>query len=162
MDISIHIAGDDDVDALANLRRAWNEENAGGRIDDDGFDGAFAEWWKAERLSRTFFLVMVDGSAVGMVNVKRYDRMPAAGHSTGGLWGYVGNMFVVAQHRNSGVGRALMEGLIAWAGQAGMDHLRLAPSPLSNPFYARLGFVPGAVVELSSNRVTPTPAARPL
>jgi len=30
----------------------------------------------------------------------------------------------------------------------GLVHLRLAPSPRSVPFYARLGYLPGAVVEL--------------
>jgi GNAT superfamily N-acetyltransferase len=83
-----------------------------------------------------------------MANVKRYQRMPAAGRASGGRWGYVGNVFVLDEHRNVGVGRALMEHLIAWAGAEGLEHLRLAPSPLSKSFYARLGFMPGAVVEL--------------
>jgi GNAT superfamily N-acetyltransferase len=146
--ISIRVAGDDDVGVLANLRRAWNEESAGGPIDDPGFEVAFGEWWAAERPSRMFFLVEVDGSAVGMANVKRYARMPVAGRSSGGRWGYVGNVFVLAEHRNSGLGRALMEEVIAWAGELRMHHLRLAPSPLSRSFYAQLGFLPGAVVEL--------------
>jgi len=141
------MADDDDVGVVARLRRAWNEENAGGPIDDTGFGAAFDEWWTAERPSRTFFLVEVDGTAVGMANVKRYGRMPAAGRLSGGWWGYVGNVFVLAEHRNAGLGRALMEELI-WAGRMRMEHLRLAPSPLSKSFYARLGFVPGAVVEL--------------
>jgi GNAT superfamily N-acetyltransferase len=146
--ISIRIAGDDDVGVLAGLRRAWNEETAGGAIDDAGFEAAFDEWCVAERSSRTFFLVEVDGRPVGMANVKHYRRMPVAGRPTGGSWGYVGNVFVLAEHRNAGVGRALMDELIEWAGQMRMEHLRLAPSPLSTSFYARLGFVPGAVVEL--------------
>jgi GNAT superfamily N-acetyltransferase len=145
--IRTRIAGDDDVAALATLRRLWNEENAGGPIDDAGFDDAFGRWWVAERPSRTFFLVEMDGSPVGMANVKHYDRMPVAG-GTGGWWGYVGNVFVLPQHRSAGVGRALMDELIRWATDARMDHLRLAPSPLSTTFYTRLGFVPGAVVEL--------------
>ncbi len=148
MGISIRIAGDGDVGVLAGLRRAWNEENAGGPIDDAGFEAVFDEWWAAERPSRTFFLVEVDGRPVGMANVKRYGRMPMAGRPSRGSWGYVGNVFVLAEHRNAGVGRTLMEELIAWAGRMRLDHLRLAPSPLSMSFYARLGFLPGAVVEL--------------
>ena len=98
----------------------WSEENAGGPIDDDGFDETFSAWWDAERATRTFFVVDVDGSAVGMANIKRYDRMPVAGRPSGGRWGYVGNVFVLPEHRNSKVGSALMNALIDWAWAAGM------------------------------------------
>lgn len=155
MDISIRIAADDDVAVLANLRRTWNEEHAGGPIADAGFDAAFRDWWAAERPDRTFFLVEVDGTPVGMANVKRYDRMPAAGRPSGGWWGYVGNVFVRAEHRNAGIGRALMDELVTWASQAGMAHLRLAPSPLSKSFYEQLDFLPGAVVELDPPHRSP-------
>src|SRR5690606_36122115 len=138
--VSIRIAGEADVPVLAGLRRVWNEEIAGAAIDDPGFESAFVGWWRAERGTRTFFLADVDGVAVGMANVKRYDRMPVAGRSSAGSWGYVGNVFVVAEHRDAGVGQALMEAVIAWAGRKRLAHLRLAPSPLSWPFYERLGF----------------------
>ena len=152
MDICIRVAGDDDVGVLARLRLIWNEERDGGPIDDPDFEEKFREWWTAERPSRTFFLVEAGGAAVGMANVKQYDRMPVAGRTSAGRWGYVGNVFVVAEHRNAGIGRALMDELVAWARHAELAHLRLAPSPLSNSFYARLGFLPGAVVELDPPR----------
>ena len=47
---------------------------------------------------------------------------------------------------------ALMHALEDWAWSEGMAHLRLAPSPLSATFYDRLGYVPGAVVELDPPR----------
>jgi GNAT superfamily N-acetyltransferase len=145
--ISVRRASDDDLRVLIGLRRAWDEESAGAPVDDPGFDAVFGEWWAAERESRTFFIVEIDGRAVGMANVKHYHRMPTAGREAG-RWGYVGNVFVLAEHRNAGVGRALMDEVLAWAGEMRMGHLRLAPSPRSGSFYARLGFVPGAVVEL--------------
>ena len=148
MDVSVRLAQDADVGVIAGLRRAWNEENAGAPIHDDGFDATFSAWWEAERSSRAFFLVEVGGAAVGMANVKRYERMPFAGRPRAGWWGYVGNVFVLPEHRNTGVGAVLMEELVRWAGAAGMEHLRLAPSARSWPFYERLGFRPGTVVEL--------------
>ena len=151
-DTSARVAGEDVLTALVALRWAWNEENAGGPIDDPGFDDRFLGWVAAEGPTRTFFLVFVGDVPVGMANVKRYDRMPVAGRETAGHWGYVGNVFVLAAHRNDGVGQVLMDELIAWAGRQGLVHLRLAPSPLSQSFYARLGFVPGAVVELDPPR----------
>jgi GNAT superfamily N-acetyltransferase len=61
-------------------------------------------------------------------------------------------VFVLPEHRNTGIGRALMVELIVWATEMRMDHLRLAPSPRSGSFYERLGFEPGAVVELDPPR----------
>lgn len=143
----MRIAGEADVGLLAVLRRTWNEEHAGAAVHAPGFNAAFRAWWEAEHPTRTFFLVEVDGAVVGMANVKRYDRMPAAGRAAG-HWGYVGNVFVLPEHRNAGVGQVLMEEIQGWAGREGMAHLRLAPSPLSVSFYERLGYAAGAVVEL--------------
>ena len=146
-DPQIRIAGDDEVGTLAWLRRRWNEE-ARGVADDPAFEDRFREWWEAEHDTRTFFLAELDGGPVGMANVKHYTRMPAAGMDSAGRWGYVGNVFVLAEHRDVGIGQALMAHIAEWARGEGFEHLRLAPSERSIPFYARLGFVPGAVVEL--------------
>ena len=147
MGVVVRVADADDLGALTRLRRLWTEENAGAPIEDPSFDAAFGEWWESERPTRTFFLVELDGAAIGMANVKRYERMPVPGRSAG-CWGYVGNVFVLPVHRDEGVGAVLMRRLEEWAWSAGMEHLRLAPSPRSVPFYDRLGYAPGSVVEL--------------
>ena len=147
MGLAVRAAGDDDLDALAMLRRRWNEEHRG-PVEDPGFEARFRVWWEAERDTRTFFLACLDEQPVGMANVKHYTRMPAAGMRSAGHWGYVGNVFVLAAHRDGGIGQVLMDHIVEWAAVEGMEHLRLAPSERSIPFYARLGFVPGAVVEL--------------
>ena len=158
MDVSVRVAGDgdDDVDALTRLRRLWTEENAGAAIVDPSFDDTLRGWLQTERSTRTFFLVELDGVAVGMANVKRYDRMPVPGRSAG-CWGYVGNVFVLPSHRDSGLGAVLMRALEEWAWSVGMEHLRLAPSPRSGPFYERLGYTAGAVVELDPPRSVANP-----
>ena len=147
MGLSVRAAGDDDLGVLAVLRRRWNEENRG-PLDDPDFEARFHAWCVAEHDTRTFFLAELNGEPVGMANVKHYIRMPAAGMVSAGRWGYVGNVFVRAEHRDAGIGQALMDHIRDWAGDEGFEHLRLAPSERSIPFYARLGFVPGAVVEL--------------
>jgi GNAT superfamily N-acetyltransferase len=147
-ELLVRPAGAEDLEVLAGLRRRWNEEQRGGPLEDPDFDVRFRAWWDAEHDTRTFFLAFVDGQAVGMANVKHYVRMPAAGMASAGHWGYVGNVFVLEEHRDAGIGRALMEHIADWARDRGYAHLRLAPSERSFPFYARLGFVPGAVVEL--------------
>jgi GNAT superfamily N-acetyltransferase len=148
MGASIRIATDDDRPALAALRHRWNEENAGAPIEDPGFDEAFTRWWDAERATRTFFIAEEDAEAIGMANVTHYERMPVAGDGDAGRWGYVGNVFVVPERRNGGIGQLLMDDILAWAARDGLAHLRLAPSPRSFSFYERLGYRTGAVVEL--------------
>ena len=143
----VRIAGEEDLERIAWLRRRWNEESRG-PVDDPGFEPRFRSWWDAEHQTRTFFLVFLDGAPVGMANVKHYTRMPVAGMADAGSWGYVGNVFVLEEHRDAGIGEALMRHIVGWAREQGFVHLRLAPSERSIPFYARLGFVPGAVVEL--------------
>jgi GNAT superfamily N-acetyltransferase len=144
--VLVRIATGDDVGTLTSLRRRWNEEDRG--IDDPDFEVRFLGWWDAERDTRTFFIAFLGEQPVGMANVKHYVRMPAAGMPSAGRWGYVGNVFVLAEHRNAGIGQALMDHLTVWARGQGFEHLRLAPTERSIPFYQRLGFVPGAVVEL--------------
>src|SRR4051794_41302365 len=117
--LSVRVAGDDDVPALAALRRVWNEENAGGPIDDHRFEAAFQAWIDRERASRTFFLVELDGTAVGMANVKRYDRMPVAGRPSGGGGGDVGNGFGGGEHRKGGGGAAVVGGGGGGGGRGG-------------------------------------------
>jgi GNAT superfamily N-acetyltransferase len=145
--VSVRIADERDVERLSALRRRWNEEQREAEIDDPTFDARFRSWWEVEHSTRTFFLAERRGEPIGMANVKRYLRMPAAGMASAGEWGYVGNVFVLPEHRNARIGEQLMERIVVWAGEQGLEHLRLAPSPRSVPFYDRLGFRPGAVVE---------------
>lgn len=146
MGLSIRVTREEDVAVLAGLRRLWSEEDSGAPTDDADFEAAFLEWWWEERDTRTFFLVEIDDVAVGMANVKRYRRMPRPGLAASS-WGYVGNVFIREEHRNAGVGAALMQHIVTWARKEEFVHLRLAPSRLSQPFYERLGFRPGAVFE---------------
>ena len=148
MSVSVRVAGERDTYTLVALRRSWNEEDAGAPVDDVEFSGRFRSWLASEGDTRTYFIVEIDGEPVGMANVKRYVRMPVAGRDDAGHWGYIGNVYVHADHRDAGVGRALMDVLIAWCKENGYERLRLAPSERARPFYTRLGFVPGQVIQL--------------
>jgi GNAT superfamily N-acetyltransferase len=148
LSVSVRVAGERDHYTLVALRRSWNEEDAGSPTDDADFAGRFLRWLSVEGDTRTFFIVEVDGEPVGMANVKRYVRMPAVGRDDAGHWGYVGNVYVHADHRDAGVGRVLMDALVAWSREHGYARLRLAPTERARPFYERLGFVAGQVIQL--------------
>jgi GNAT superfamily N-acetyltransferase len=137
-DTVIRRAGDDDVTAIARLRRAWVEEDDGPCGDPD-FEDRFAAWYRDESPRRTTWLAETDGDLVGMMNLAVFARMPAPGRPPG-RWGYLSNAFVLARYRNRGVGRQLLDALLAEAAELSLARVVLRPSPRSVPFYARAGF----------------------
>jgi GNAT superfamily N-acetyltransferase len=129
----------DDIGRLAALRRAWVEE-ASGPIDDGGeFEREFARWADAEGELRTAWIAFVGDAAVGMLNMAEFRRMPQPG-TPSGRWGYIGNVFVLAAHRNRQIGGQLLDAAMAEARTRRYARLVLSPSPRSVPFYRRAGF----------------------
>lgn len=126
--------------ALADLRAEWVVERRGVAAD-DAFRADFDSWLTAESGVRTFWLARVGEAPIGMVNLLEFTRMPAAG-GPAGRWGYLGNMFVRPEHRDAGIGRRLLDAVVAEARRR--DHVRvvLSPSERSVPFYGRAGFGP--------------------
>lgn len=135
---SIRIVGDDSS-ALAQLRRQWNDPS-GEHDGDAAFEATFANWWATEKHTRRAYVAFSgDDEPVGMANGKVFSRMPSPGLPTR-QWMYGANVFVTPPHRRRGVARALMDALIDDARSSGMVRIVLAPSPMSLPFYASLGF----------------------
>jgi GNAT superfamily N-acetyltransferase len=66
--------------------------------------------------------------------------MPSPGRSDA-RWGYVSNVFVHQDHRNLGIGSALMASLITAADDRGYVRLVLWPSAPALRFFQRAGFV---------------------
>jgi predicted GNAT family N-acyltransferase len=56
--------------------------------------------------------------------------------------GHIGRMAVLADWRGHGVGTALLETLLAIAGERGFERVRLHAQTRAMPFYARFGFAP--------------------
>ena len=143
--VDIRQTDDRDIPALAQLRRKWSEEQAGQPLDDDGFDEQFAQWYAAESSRRTTFLAEIDSNAVGMVNLAIFERMPRPGQPAS-RWGYLGNAFVLAEHRSQCIGTALLNTLIAHAQDHGCVRIVLSPTDRSVPFYQRAEFGPATML----------------
>jgi GNAT superfamily N-acetyltransferase len=146
-------AGDDvrlmaaaDVAAVAGLRRAWTEEQVGRPIQDDAFDAALAEWVQREADQRMTWVAIADMTVVGMLNMLVVTRMPRPRddgvRGPPRQWGYVANVFVLATHRNRGLGAALMAVATRFADESEFARLVLSPSERSRRFYERAGFRP--------------------
>jgi GNAT superfamily N-acetyltransferase len=144
-----------DVAALIDLRARWAEERTGIAVD-PGYRADFTDWLRREQDQRTFWVAEVDGAAVGMTNLLTFERMPVPGRAAG-RWGYLGNMFVLGEHRDVGVGRLLLDAVLAHADRHGLVRVVLSPSDRSVPFYRRAGF--GDAVELLLRRRPPVAAS---
>lgn len=138
MAVTIRLAGRDDVGILASLRREWVEENAGA-VDAPGFEAAFAEWFEREHDQRTTWLAYSGHDPVGMLNVLVFTRMPRPGRLVS-RWAYLANFFVLAEHRNEGVGERLLTACVEYADAHDFVRIVLSPSERSIPLYARAGF----------------------
>lgn len=150
--IEVRLAHAGDVPALATLRKAWAAEQHA--PSDPGFEATFREWYGTEVRRRFFWLATLAGEPVGMVNLVIFDRMPTPGRPAG-AWGYLGNMYVRAEHRNAGIGTLLLDALLAHADSLGLERVVLNPTERSIPFYARHEF--GPATELMLRRRRPRP-----
>jgi GNAT superfamily N-acetyltransferase len=143
--IAIRLASYDDRGAIAGLRRAWTEENAGSAIEDDDFESRFDEWLEREQHQRLTWLGVVDGEPVGMLNLLVFTRMPRPGQAPS-QWGYLANFFLLPAHRNAGLGSRMLGACTAYADDHGFARIVLSPSQRSVPFYARGGFQPATAL----------------
>jgi GNAT superfamily N-acetyltransferase len=134
------MAAEADVPALAALRRQLSVDQVG-RVDDPDFEQQFREWYEAESSRRVTWLAELDGDPVGMVSLAVFERMPRPGRPTG-RWGYLGNAYVRADHRDRGIGTALITALLDYADAHRLERVVLSPSPRSVPLYRRMGFGP--------------------
>jgi predicted N-acetyltransferase YhbS len=134
MSLEIRVADAADIPALAVLRRQTQ-----GSADDPGFEARFAAWSEAEGDRRTTW-VADDGGLIGCTSLFEYRRMPAPDRDDS-CWGYLGNMMVVEDRRNAGIGSLLLKAVVTAAEERGYARIVLAPSPRSIEFYRRAGFL---------------------
>jgi GNAT superfamily N-acetyltransferase len=114
----------------------------------------------AERVMRRFladlagsnhsflFVAECAGRTVGFLSGELREGSPAFRPKT---WASVDDVFVEPDHRNLGVGRALLESVKAWATEKGADGISLqvaAANERGRKFYEELGFREISVYEV--------------
>ena len=134
-DLAVRKTGAEDHRALALLRALWT---SGGP--DPGLERRMADWLAADGERRTTWLAVLGAEAVGMASMLEYRRMPRADRPDS-RWGYLSNMFVRDDHRNRGIGSALLAAVVATADERGYARLVLSPTGRALPFYRRAGFI---------------------
>ncbi len=146
MDVTrVRVAADADAAGIAALRRAWAEEDLGRDAVDAGFEERFAGWHAVERGRRVSVVAERGGLLVGMVHLVLFERMPVPERGAS-RWGYLANAYVRSEHRDGGIGAAMVELLLDRARELGCVRVVLAPSERSVAFYERAGFGPATML----------------
>src|SRR6266545_249706 len=143
MQVTVRRATAADAPALARLRWRWPGEER----DETGPDhAAFLEYfsaWVVDHLSTHLpFLAEVDGRVAGMAWLMLATRVPSPTRIDRRT-GDVQSVYVVPELRNSGVGAALLDAVLAEARDRGLEHVTVHSSDRAVPFYLRAGFQDG-------------------
>lgn len=141
-ELSIDFATADDVAAMTALLAELFAQEADFRPDGDKQRRGLQLILANPGLGRLFVL-RLGGEVVGMANV-----LTSVSTAEGAPVAILEDVIVAAPHRGRGLGRRLLEHVIAWAGAAGMARISLltdADNERAQATYARLGFSPSAM-----------------
>ncbi|MGH2640524.1 MAG: GNAT family N-acetyltransferase [Actinomycetota bacterium] len=158
---SIGFATTDDVDELARLRFALYAEQDGtvaeaAEVYRDRF-ATFAARALASEDWRAWVARLGDRLA-GSMWLHTVHRVPVPGKRAGPI-GYLTNVYVEPEHRNSGIGAQMLDRITDWCRQEGFSEVIVWPTERSRPFYARGGFTrpdQPLVIELEPDRRLPS------
>lgn len=129
-----------DAYQIARLRQAmWDEMNPQQPSNAAFREATFVYWY--EQLAGEHaagWVAEVEGGTVGMALVLLHQHPP---RPFGPIRrGYVTSVYVAPKHRCKGHGRALMEAIIAWGREQGLQRLELRSSDDGRELYQAVGF----------------------
>lgn len=142
MDVSIRMARLKDSEALAKMR--W-EDSVESKKDEAFLQAEFLGQY--ERFLETalsdprwvIWLAEVNDEVVSHSFVQLIDMVPRPGRF-GRKWGYASAVYTTPQLRNRGLGSSLLEKMIQWGREQGLESLLLQSGDRSIPLYERAGF----------------------
>jgi GNAT superfamily N-acetyltransferase len=136
----IRRAGIEDAADLARLRWLWRTTERGEHgLSEPEFETAFTNWWSGHQSGHTAFIAERAGHPVGMAWLAIFDRIPQP-RRLDRRAGNVQSVFVLEEHRNRGIGGALVEAVITEAHARGLGYLIVHPSERAYSLYERFGF----------------------
>jgi len=134
----VRLADCSDVPTLVDLIAAFYAE-AGHPIDRDASASAFSSLLKNQKLGAAWIL-LVEDSAVGYVVLTVCFSM-----ESGGLTGFIDDLFVRREHRRSGLGQAALEAVFDECRRRGVRTLQVVVGQNNEKavrLYTRHGFQP--------------------
>jgi predicted N-acetyltransferase YhbS len=139
--IEIRRATADDAPGLARLRWEFRAAKGTPIEDREQFLERCTSWMRAELEASATWQVWtaVDaGEVVGQLWLRTIEKLPNPVDERERL-AYLSNLYVTPAARG-GVGTALLNCALEWAGQAGVERIVLWPTSGSRPLYVRHGF----------------------
>jgi len=89
--------------------------------------------------SAIHWVAQANEQLIAALTIIKVPKVPAP-DDLDGCWGYLTNVYTLPEHRNQGVGSALLAHARHWASAQRMELLIVWPSERSVPFYQRAGF----------------------
>ncbi len=143
-EITIRQATVADIPDLVRLRRLMFEAM--------GFDDP-AQLDTADAASKTYFAEAIPaeefygwlavtpaGEAVGSGGLV-FDQHPPGPTNLSGRIGYIMNMVTVPRYRRQGIARHIMQAMIKWLTEQGIQNMALHATVAGRPLYKEMGFV---------------------
>ncbi|GAA1824489.1 hypothetical protein GCM10009682_50890 [Luedemannella flava] len=145
--IRVRVAEAADAAAVARLQQAMDREL--GAAEEAGFIDRFAEVWLADLDRRPTWLAERDGQPIGVLVLVVVDNLPRPGQPLR-RWAHVSLVFVDKAARNAGIGRLLLDEVLAWAAANNVNRVQLNANRNSARLYQRTGFdsAPARLMEL--------------
>lgn len=139
-DVEIRPARDEDLPAVAELRRQWTLESRGEvRAAAEDFAARFTTWARANAATHRCAVAVVAGRVVGMAWLAIVPRVPhpvAFDRASGD----VQSVYVRPDRRGEGLGRRLVDALLDQARALGLERVTAHSSERAVTAYARSGF----------------------
>lgn len=134
----------DDAAILARQRRLMFDETKALRSvhEGDRLEAAIVRYLERAMPAGTFrsWLVEHDGTVVAGGGLQLRTLMPRPGYVNGEPEGLIVSMWTEPEHRRRGLGRAVVEAILAWGRANGITRFTLHASEAGRPLYELYGF----------------------
>jgi GNAT superfamily N-acetyltransferase len=143
-EITIRQATTTDIQELVRLRRMMFEAmgfNDPARL--NAADTAAAAYFEKAIPARAFYgwlAITTDDRAVGSGGIV-IDHHPPGPTNLSGQTGYIMNLVTAPRYRRQGIARRMMETMLAWLAERGIQRVTLHTSTMGRSLYRELGFV---------------------
>jgi GNAT superfamily N-acetyltransferase len=114
------------------------------RDEGDALEAAVVAYIERAMPAGTFhaWVVERDGAIVAGGGLQLRTLMPRPGYLRGEPEGLIVSMWTDAEHRRRGLGRRVIEAILAWGRANGVTRFTLHASQDGRPLYSRYGFLP--------------------
>ncbi|HEX9596641.1 MAG TPA: GNAT family N-acetyltransferase [Anaerolineales bacterium] len=142
MPVVIRRAMPQDAPELAQMR--WDDSIENGTVATQPgaeFAASYNKFVRGALASHNWFIWLAesDGRIVAHIYVQIVDMVPRPGRFAA-RWGYVAAVYTVPEQRGKGIGSHLLQSVMQWAREEGLESLLLWSNGRSISLYERAGF----------------------